>query len=38
MVHPLCSTGDSARIFNNSLDRIIIDDAELSAMNLQAGA
>jgi hypothetical protein len=38
MIYSLSSAGDATRVFNNSLDRIIIDDAELSAMNLQAGA
>jgi hypothetical protein len=38
MVYPLSSAGNATRVFNNSLDRIIIEDTELSAMNLQAGA
>jgi hypothetical protein len=36
MVYSLCSAGDATRVLDNGFDRIIIDDAELSAMNFQA--
>jgi hypothetical protein len=38
MLISLGSASDTARIFNNGLDRIIVDDAELTTVDLQAGA
>jgi hypothetical protein len=38
MLISLGSAGNATRIFDDGLDRIIVDDAELTAMNLQAGA
>jgi hypothetical protein len=34
----LSSAGNAARVFYNGFDRIIIDDAELTAVDFQAGA
>jgi len=38
MFYSLSSAADATRVFNNGFDRLIVDDAELAAMNLQAGA
>jgi hypothetical protein len=35
---PLCSAADTTRVFDNGLNRIIIDDAELATVDFQAGA